>query len=206
MDDGGLAAVGPRQGAEEQRRRLVEPDDDGLSDRALRRRSIFAMPLPVEFRQAAPLRRRIELALPRPDHVVGGHGRAVVELDAVAQMEGVGLAVLAKSPSFPPASGRPRCLRGRRPGLRPHVAITPSVLPSRLVPGSVERMSALKRTRSAPPAAQRRCGRSQADAKRQAGGDRRSMNAAMPCRAHHTPSAIACGSPLVRAACVHVER
>ncbi len=62
--------------------------------------SIFANPLAVELGEAAPLRGRIEPALERPDDVVGGHGRAVVELHAAAQLERVGLAVLGDRPAF----------------------------------------------------------------------------------------------------------
>ena len=66
--------------------------DDGRGVRRLDRLDLEAVAA-VEIGQAAPFGLRVEIAVPAPQHLGRGQRRAVVEGDALAQAEGVGLAV-----------------------------------------------------------------------------------------------------------------
>ncbi len=92
VEHGRAAAIGPGERVEEEPVRLVDLHDEAVGVGRRGRYDLEAV-APVEIRKAAPVGLRVHVAVPAPQHVGRGHGGPVVELDALAQMESVGLAV-----------------------------------------------------------------------------------------------------------------
>ena len=92
------AAIHPRQVVQEPGARPVQDIDHGV--RVRRRHALDLQPVVAGVDvAAAPLGGRVHQPVPGPFHLGRGHGRAVLELHAAAQVEGVGLAVVRQVPA-----------------------------------------------------------------------------------------------------------
>ena len=99
MQDAGAAAVGARERGQEQAAGFFQVVDDGLGIGGFDAGD-FDGAAAIEFAGTAPAGIGGGVVLPGPEDVGRGEGGAVMEFDALAQLEGVGLAVGADVDGF----------------------------------------------------------------------------------------------------------